>query len=85
MPTRITTPVSGASLLLAAAIVACLISPPSAHSAPEVKVENKALADAVKGAMDNAKAGRFSEALAKAKEANRLVDLAEPKLTELPL
>ena len=36
------------------------------------------------GAQADYKAGRFAEALAKAKEAGRLADVAEPKLTELP-
>jgi len=73
MPTRIATPASGVSLLLTAVIVvACLISSPSAYSAPEVKVGNQALVDAVTGAVANCKAGRFAEALAKAKEADAI-------------
>jgi hypothetical protein len=72
MPTGITTPASGASLLLAAAIVVCLISSPSAYSAPAGKVENKPLVDAIMGAVADYKAGRFAEALAKAKEADAI-------------
>ena len=41
-----------------------------AGAAPQFKIENKALADAVNAAQQAAKAGNFAEAIAKAKEAD---------------
>lgn len=42
------------------------------QSAPAIKIENKALADAITGAQNDAKAGRYTEALAKAKQADAI-------------
>lgn len=64
---------STALMFGAAAIgTAGLISSHPASAAPAVTTENKALADAIKGAQDDYKAGRFAEALAKAKEADAI-------------
>jgi len=64
-----------AALLMSAAMVAAsgLISAP-AGAAPAITLENrdKALADAVNGAQADAKAGRYADALAKAKTADAL-------------
>ncbi len=43
-----------------------------AGAAPSFKIENKALADAVSGAQNAAKAGNYAEAIAKAKEADAI-------------
>jgi hypothetical protein len=61
-----------AALLVGASVLA--ISNMSLHQAfaAPLIVENKALVDAVKGAQDANKAGRYAEALAKAKEADAI-------------
>ncbi len=68
-----TTRALSAALLLGASALAAgnFMSLHRALAAPLI-VENKALVDAVKGAQDANKAGRFAEALAKAKEADAI-------------
>jgi len=44
----------------------------AAYAAPAIKIENKALADAITGAQNDAKAGRYADALAKAKQADAI-------------
>jgi len=63
-----------AALLTGAAIVATgtMGGSSPALSAAAVRVENKALVDAVNGAQADAKAGRFAEALVKAKQADAI-------------
>src|SRR6185295_1626246 len=56
--------------IIAGAATALL--PSGADAAQTLTVENKALVDAVKGAQTEAKAGRYTEALAKAKEADAI-------------
>jgi hypothetical protein len=73
MNSKITRTLSAAFLMGATVFVASgmVSSPPVyAAAAPKFTIENKALADAVKTAQDDYKAGRFAEALAKAKEAD---------------
>jgi tetratricopeptide (TPR) repeat protein len=73
MNSKITRTLSAAFLMGATVFVASgLVSsaPVYAAAAPKFTIENKALADAVKTAQDDYKAGRFAEALAKAKEAD---------------
>jgi len=52
--------------------VMALVPLSTADAAAALKVENKALVDAVQGAQNEFKAGRFAEALAKAKEADAI-------------
>ena len=56
------------------AIGASVVAPSPAHAAGLV-VENKALVDAINGAQADAKAGRYAEALAKAKVADGIAVL----------
>src|SRR5580704_11802539 len=60
------------ALMLGAAVGAAMSLGPStpAYSAAAIKIENKALADAINGAQADAKAGRYADALAKAKAAD---------------
>jgi hypothetical protein len=60
------------ALMLGAAVGAAMSLGPStpAYSAAAIKIENKALADAINGAQADAKAGRYADALAKAKTAD---------------
>jgi rhodanese-related sulfurtransferase len=57
---------------VAATAFMALDSTTPAYSAAAVKVENKALVDAIQGAQADAKAGRYAEALAKAKTADAI-------------
>jgi hypothetical protein len=68
-----TTRALSAALLLGTSALAAanFVSLHQAFAAPLI-VENKALVDAVKGAQDANKAGRYPEALAKAKEADAI-------------
>ena len=61
-----------AALLMGAAggAVSGLVSPGPVHAAAAIKTENKELAEAITGAQADASAGRFAEALAKAKVAD---------------
>ena len=54
----------------------CLVAtaPAFAAAAPKITIENKALAEAITGAQADAKAGRFTEALAKAKTADGITE-----------
>ncbi len=63
-----------AALLLgaAASFAGSVISTTPAFSAAAVRVENKALVDAVQGAQADAKAGKYADALAKAKVADAI-------------
>lgn len=62
-----------ALLMATAATVAISVdSTTPAHSAAAVRVENKALVEAVQGAQADAKAGRYADALAKAKTADAI-------------
>jgi hypothetical protein len=62
---------AGALLMgVAATAFISLGSTTPAYSAAAVKVENKALVEAIQGAQADAKAGRYAEALAKAKTAD---------------
>jgi hypothetical protein len=56
----------------AVAVTGTLITTAPAQSAARVKVENKALAEAVNGAQADAKAGKYADALAKAKTADAI-------------
>ena len=60
------------SIGISAFAVAGLVAPSAVHAAAAIKIENKALADAITGAQADAKAGRFAEALAKAKQADAI-------------
>jgi len=55
-----------------AGVAAPLITSTPAYSSAAIKIENKALADAINGAQADAKAGRFADALAKAKTADAI-------------
>lgn len=57
----------------AAGMAGSFITSAPAYSATAIKIENKALADAINGAQADAKAGRFAGALAKAKTADAIV------------
>ena len=61
-----------AALMLgvAAAVALSFGSSTPANSAAAIKIENKALAEAINGAQADAKAGRYGDALAKAKVAD---------------
>jgi lipopolysaccharide biosynthesis regulator YciM len=55
-----------------AGVAAPLITSTPAYSSAAIKIENKALADAINGAQADAKAGHFADALAKAKTADAI-------------
>lgn len=57
---------------IVAGAATALFSSGNVNAAPALKVENKALVDALNGAQADYKAGRFAEALAKAKEADAI-------------
>jgi len=62
-----------AALLLSAAVFGMnLVSPAAYGAAAGLTTHNKALVDAIQGAQADAKAGRWAEALAKAKEADAI-------------
>jgi tetratricopeptide (TPR) repeat protein len=69
-----TTRALSATLFLGAAAItaAGLMSSAPAYAAPATETKNKALVDAINGAQADFKAGRFAEALAKAKEADAI-------------
>ncbi len=60
------------AMLIAVGVAGYLMTSAPADSAGAIKVENKALAAAIKGAQADAKAGHFAEALAKAKTADAI-------------
>ena len=65
--------ITAAALMgIIAGAATALFSSGAADAAPALRVENKALVDAVQGAQSAFKAGRFAEALAKAKEADAI-------------
>jgi hypothetical protein len=57
-------------LVVAAVLVAAVVSAPLASPAPSFRIEDKALADAINAAQNAAKAGNFAEAIARAREAD---------------
>ena len=69
-----TTRALSATLFLGAAAIAAtgLMSSVPTYAAPATETKNKALVDALNGAQADFKAGRFAEALAKAKEADAI-------------
>ena len=64
--------ITAAAFIGIVAGAATALLPSGADAAQTLTVENKALVDAVKGAQTEAKAGRYTEALAKAKEADAI-------------
>jgi len=69
---KTTRALSAALLVGASALIAANFIPSHQAFAAPLIVENKALVDAVNGAKAAAAAGRFAEALAKAKEADAI-------------
>jgi len=57
-------------LVVAAALVAAVVSAPLASPAPSFRIEDKALADTINAAQNAAKAGNFAEAITRAREAD---------------
>ena len=57
-------------LVVAAVLVAAVITAPLASPVPSFRIEDKALADAVNAAQNAAKVGNFAEAIARARDAD---------------